>query len=85
MSSRCAAKKHGEVAALRDSSEQHQSGHYLSALPLPRSAASAMAAGVLGLLVLWSVCGLTIWGVLGGVRVLERRRPLTDTHGLCEP
>lgn len=59
--------------------------HYLSALPLPRSAASSMAAGVLGLLVLWGVCGLTIWGVLGGVRVLERRRPLTDTHGLCEP
>jgi hypothetical protein len=58
---------------------------YLSALPLPRSTVSSLAAGVLGLLVLWSVCGLMIWGVLRGVRVLEHRRLLTNTHGLCNP
>lgn len=59
--------------------------HYLSALSLLQSAVSAMAAGVFGLLVLWGVCGLTIWGILHGVRVLECRYPLTKTHGLCDP
>jgi hypothetical protein len=58
---------------------------YLITMPLPRSTVSSLAAGVLGLLVLWSVCGLMIWGVLRGVRVLERRRLLTNTHGLCNP
>lgn len=46
---------------------------YLHALPLPQRPVSAMAAGVLGLLILWGLCGLTIWGTLGGVRRLECR------------
>jgi len=45
---------------------------YLSALPLLH-AVSSMIAGVLGLLTLWGVCGLTIWGILRGVRWLEHR------------
>lgn len=49
--------------------------YYLTALALPRETASAFALGVLGLLVLWSVCGVLIWGMLGGIRVLERRGP----------
>jgi hypothetical protein len=56
---------------------------YLSVLPLPRHTVSSLAAGVLGLLILWSICGLTIWSVLRGVRVLERHRLLTNAHGLC--
>lgn len=47
---------------------------YLSALPLPQHPVSSMAAGVLGLLILWGLCGLTIWGTLRGLRRLERRR-----------
>src|SRR5262249_26271365 len=45
---------------------------YLSILPGPPRTASAVAAGVLGLLVLWGVCGLTIWGILRGARLVER-------------
>jgi hypothetical protein len=46
---------------------------YLSVLSLPLRAASSLAAGVLGLLILWGLCGLTIWGTLRGARVLECR------------
>jgi len=47
--------------------------HYLSALPLPHCPLSPMTAGVLGLLILWGLCGLTTWGTRRGVRRLERR------------
>ncbi len=47
---------------------------YLNALSSLQSAASALAAGVLGLLILWSMCGLMIWGILRSVRRLEHRR-----------
>src|SRR5262249_10130341 len=46
---------------------------YLSSLPWPPHTASAVAAGVLGLLVLWGVCGLMIWGILRGARLVDRR------------
>jgi len=46
---------------------------YLSTLPWPPRTASSMAAGVLGLLVLWGLCGLTIWVTLRVVRLVERR------------
>lgn len=51
---------------------------YLSALPLQQYPVSSMAAGVLGLLILWALCGLTIWGTLHGLRLLERH-----TRGGC--
>ena len=46
---------------------------YLGVLPLPQRATSSLVAGVLGLLILWGLCGLTIWGILRGVCLLERR------------
>jgi hypothetical protein len=49
--------------------------HYLTALALPRSPAGALTIGVAGLLILWGLCGLLIWGVLSSMRVLESRRP----------
>jgi hypothetical protein len=57
--------------------------HYLSALSLLHSAASSMAAGVLGLLILWGLCGLTIWGILHGVRLLERRTWQGERNTAC--
>jgi hypothetical protein len=48
---------------------------YLNALSLLRGTARSVAAAVLGLLILWSVCGLMIWGILRGVRRLEHRLP----------
>jgi len=46
---------------------------YLNVLSLVPGAASSLAAGVLGLLILWSVCGLMIWGILCGACWLEHR------------
>src|SRR5262249_29010064 len=44
---------------------------YLNAVSRLQGAASSLEAGVLGLLILWSVCGLMTWGILRGVRRLE--------------
>ena len=56
---------------------------YLSALPWPPRTASAMAASVLGLLVLWGLCGLTILGTLRGARLVERRTQEGERRTAC--
>src|SRR5205823_5583443 len=56
---------------------------YLCVLPLPQSTVSSLAAGLLGLLVLWSDCWMMICREIRGVRVLERRRLLPNAHRLC--
>jgi len=56
---------------------------YLSALPLLQRAVSSMTAGVLGLLILWGVCGLMIWGLLRGVSRLEHRSREGERSAAC--
>ena len=52
-------------------------------LPLLQRAVSSMTAGVLGLLILWGVCGLMIWGLLRGVRRLEHRSREGERSAAC--